>query len=180
MSSAPHLPPRESGDLIPRTSRSETIPAAGQVAGEEMRRIDTDLAGDGIDLPEPSLECFNGWLSPDGRIYPCLTGNHIPLAQQLAARYQLGDEDGERLLTRAGWAKLMTRYATGALPVWLFHTLITGAIHGDFDRLTPAQQRAMREWHGVHGLLLDEFDCAPKTPWIPWLSGARAGRVDGD
>jgi hypothetical protein len=167
---------KDSPDLPP----ADPVPGLPGVSAEAMRRVDADLAGDGVALPEPSLECFNGWLSPAGRIYPCLTGNHVPLAQQLAARYELGEADGEWLLTRAGWAKLMTRYSAGAAPVWLFHTLLTGTIHCEFDRLTPAQRKAIREWCAVHGLPGDEWGRAPKEPWVPWLAGTPARAVDGD
>jgi hypothetical protein len=158
----------------------EAPASARRITADEMRRIDTDLAGDGVDLPEPSLECFNGWLSPGGRLYPCMTGKHVPLAQQLAAQYELGGEDGERLLTRAGWAKLLTPYSMGAASIWRFHGLVTGEIHQDYDRLTPNQSKAVREWHEIHGLQMDDLDRAPKGNMAIWVAQARARRVDGD
>jgi len=64
-----------------------------------------------IPEPDPSMKPKAGWLSPDGRFYPCIYMGHGWLAFKLVEgsddlRSRAAGKDPERYLETAGWVKL--------------------------------------------------------------------------
>jgi hypothetical protein len=53
-----------------------------------------------IALPEPTLDATQGWLSPDGELYPCRTEGHNELQVLLERTFGIAD------LEKAGWMHL--------------------------------------------------------------------------
>jgi hypothetical protein len=151
-----------------------------RITGDQMMKADeaASLVINGGGAPKHTLDCYNGWLSPGGHLYPCLTGTHAPLANRLAGIFELGDGDGERLLTKAGWVRLSTAYEHGAISTWMCHRPGTGDAHYDFSVVTPAQSLVIAKWHDVHGFL--QAQCETKSSFIAWLTSKRHHGIDGD
>jgi hypothetical protein len=60
--------------------------------------------------PSHTLHCNNGWLSPEGELYPCLFAGHTRLGQTLEKMHGAKFFD-HRYMEKLGWIKLSTSLA---------------------------------------------------------------------
>jgi hypothetical protein len=90
---------------VPKTRSKEWLPI------EVMRSNEEPVSEY---LPEPTLDAEDGWLSPDGKLYPCGMEQHNSL------QYDLEEHLGVEDLEKAGWIKLSGGkiYATGQKIGW--------------------------------------------------------------
>ena len=103
-------------------------------------------------LPKPTIQTLNGWLSPEGMLYPCHSGGHHALSELLITKAHgtiNPDIDPQRILEKLGWAKLAS---DRELPVslWMGHRRGSGDITWDPDELTNAQFTTVIEWHELY------------------------------
>ena len=58
-------------------------------------------------LPVPTLDCDNGWLAPDGRLFPNPEfAYHSRVAEQICQAMGIETNDPNSHLINLGWAKL--------------------------------------------------------------------------
>ena len=99
-------------------------------------------------VPKHTLNCLNGWLSPNGKLYPCESFGHTYLATQLIEHsYTDHGENTDLILEKLGWVKLHTEDLPNAESNWRMHILGSGLMTFDFSNLTNAQLDTILHWH---------------------------------
>jgi len=97
-----------------------------------------------VEKPSGEIDTHDGWLSPDGKFYACLYGEHISKAASLV--YFLDgrrDFNAERTLEETGWVKV----ATGRL-FWDY---------GNHNVPTQRQYDAVFDWCQKEGRVMPEL-----------------------
>lgn len=84
------------------------------------------------------FHAINGWLDPEGKLYPCPPKQHDPLIVYLGFRFEYEAED-------AGWCKLSNLR-------WLL-----GRRHGNRGLTTP-QKRTLEQWHWTNGFPMPDWE----------------------
>lgn len=97
-------------------------------------------------MSPPNIQTLNGWLSPEGKLFPCETTKHYELATELAIMLGFHDADPQRCLERLGWAKLAADEHNVA---WFIHRRGSGVITFDHTELTDRQLVTVMQWHEV-------------------------------
>lgn len=84
----------------------------GKVPNKEWDRLEIEFIKKYFPLKPSEPKESAGWLSPDGKFYPCKYHEHRGLAKSLSAHYYNDIDNGERKLETEGWIKV---YADGLL-----------------------------------------------------------------
>lgn len=114
-----------------------------------IEHLRQSLSAEIMEIRPPTLDTTNGWLSPEGDLYPCLAIEHNNL--QVALERATGIKD----LEVAGWIKLMDSSTTSAM----FMMLRAGKDwwHMAERNATQAQKNTIAEWSDKHGYEIPEW-----------------------
>lgn len=84
--------------------RHDILKNYGTTASNDDDRLDAIAIQFAKDFPQRSaLELGTGWLSPQGKYYPCGSYQHIPTAKMLALELGIVHRNGVRYLEEQGW-----------------------------------------------------------------------------
>lgn len=111
--------------------------------------------------PEPTLDTQDGWLSPEGKLYPCAYSGHNDLAERLG---------WDHVREKAGWVRLSS-FEGGVhwMPVQVHEPGGLGAPprpqeYRGLESATEEQKATIVDWCMLHGReLLDELQ--PEETW---------------
>lgn len=88
--------------------------------------------------PPPDEDTFIGWISPDGRCFPCAYGGHADCARKIAGE-MVPNKDAQTFLENCGW------FAIYRNPVAGKSLAIGSGIKGKNRRLSDMQREALQK-----------------------------------
>lgn len=94
---------------------------------------------------------LNGWLSPDGKLYPCEAGEHWQCCDKIIKDlFRETRGDPMIAIVRLGWVKLQTD-TTLKHSSWVAHQRNTGAHSFRVEDLTTRQIEVIITWTQLSG-----------------------------